>query len=605
MEQFLKEIGQLVQEEKYEVVLLRFEEKIIELQQINSCELDDVLYEYAYILLDFGMHEDGVQILKSLYNKGYRKDDIEEYFENAFILPNKEEFYKTYQENINKLIKIKKNILINNYEKLVIDFIPINEDKYIIWDRAERIMKNLVDISEEYFCDLEQLTTSIECSDILIKDSWNIFDKGSKFFAYKDKVIYFIPDDLLRFNCFFKLPKFYELVYNNIFVFYDIETCQSYFHSNTDVYLPRMLYADDEINRERLEQIVKEEHEYRLTSEGRNESNILLTIGIPSFNRGHRALQTVNYILQTFFDCEIEVVVSDNCSIRNTDGYDKIAQIQDSRLKYYRHNNNPGENRNFDTVFKLAKGKFVCLLSDEDLINYNMLHHYIELCKRDNIGMIVASGSAYYSNSIDHIFKAGDEAFYAVTASLNYISGLIYNKLIYDKYKFYEWSDQQVYYSNFYIQTYAHNAWAMYYAMEKDIMIDSTLFIISQEAEEEYSDRLVSKDSSKDSIALHMTYPHRLLQFMGLIELINNFSDRINKDTVISLYLKIVEKQFFLLNLVRERVATPWKATCDCIKVFSIDRIKELNIKLNFEERQYMIKRIEEYYIEYMKIKSF
>ncbi len=85
----------------------------------------------------------------------------------------------------------------------------------------------------------------------------------------------------------------------------------------------------------KISEILSKEHEYRLTNVGRNRDNILLTIGIPTHNRGNLLLKRLEKLLKMNYDAEIEIVVCKNGNDLYQSEYAEAAKIDDARLSYY------------------------------------------------------------------------------------------------------------------------------------------------------------------------------------------------------------------------------------------------------------------------------
>jgi glycosyltransferase involved in cell wall biosynthesis len=100
----------------------------------------------------------------------------------------------------------------------------------------------------------------------------------------------------------------------------------------------------------------------------------LVTIAIPTHNRADsyfpQALQSA--LRQTYSN--LEIIVSDNCSTDDTQGY--VSRIGDPRVRYFRHEPGIGPNNNFNFSFEQAKGDYFSLLHDDDLIDDD----FIEAC---------------------------------------------------------------------------------------------------------------------------------------------------------------------------------------------------------------------------------
>jgi glycosyltransferase involved in cell wall biosynthesis len=93
----------------------------------------------------------------------------------------------------------------------------------------------------------------------------------------------------------------------------------------------------------------------------------LVTIAIPTYNRAESyflsALQSA--LSQTYSN--IEMVVSDNCSNDHTQAM--VRAIKDPRIRYFRHDPGIGQKNNYNFCIEQAKGNYVLLLHDDDLID--------------------------------------------------------------------------------------------------------------------------------------------------------------------------------------------------------------------------------------------
>ena len=93
----------------------------------------------------------------------------------------------------------------------------------------------------------------------------------------------------------------------------------------------------------------------------------LVTIAIPTYNRAAsylpQALQSA--LRQTY--ANLDIVVSDNCSTDHTRAF--VTNIDDPRLRYFRHGSNIGQKGNYSFCFERARGNYVLLLHDDDTID--------------------------------------------------------------------------------------------------------------------------------------------------------------------------------------------------------------------------------------------
>lgn len=105
-----------------------------------------------------------------------------------------------------------------------------------------------------------------------------------------------------------------------------------------------------------------------------NNSNTLVTIGIPTYNRAGGYLRNVieRSLGQTYQN--LEIIVADNCSTDETP--DLVRSIEDPRLRYFRHDTNIGAIKNFNFCLDQAHGKYFLLFHDDDMIDID----FVETC---------------------------------------------------------------------------------------------------------------------------------------------------------------------------------------------------------------------------------
>lgn len=95
----------------------------------------------------------------------------------------------------------------------------------------------------------------------------------------------------------------------------------------------------------------------------RDTNEILLSICIPTYNRGEILRETLKKITSESFE-KIEILVSDNAS--NDDTRNIVRKYDSFGIKYYRNSENMGVVFNIIKSLELSSGKYVVLSSDED-----------------------------------------------------------------------------------------------------------------------------------------------------------------------------------------------------------------------------------------------
>ena len=104
-----------------------------------------------------------------------------------------------------------------------------------------------------------------------------------------------------------------------------------------------------------------------------DKSQILLSIVIPTFSRPETLVDTLDSIARNNIDCDYQVIVVDNSadfSKENRtksllDGYNNLPIV------YYINEKNLGMEGNWNRGIDLAKGKYICLIHDDDMISAN------------------------------------------------------------------------------------------------------------------------------------------------------------------------------------------------------------------------------------------
>lgn len=100
----------------------------------------------------------------------------------------------------------------------------------------------------------------------------------------------------------------------------------------------------------------------------------LVTIAIPTYNSANRYLAGSIECVRAQTYKNIEIVVSDNGSTDNTE--DVVRGFNDERIRYIKHEKSLGPNGNFNFCVNEARGEYVLVLHDDDLIDTD----FLEVC---------------------------------------------------------------------------------------------------------------------------------------------------------------------------------------------------------------------------------
>lgn len=118
----------------------------------------------------------------------------------------------------------------------------------------------------------------------------------------------------------------------------------------------------------------------------------LLTIAIPTYNRA----RYLNELLSVLFDQlkdkpNIELIISDNASPDETPGVVRSFVDAGMRISYLRSVENIGPDANFLLCFEKAKGKYVWLIGDDDIIVPGGIAKILALISMDEYSLVYAS----------------------------------------------------------------------------------------------------------------------------------------------------------------------------------------------------------------------
>jgi len=142
------------------------------------------------------------------------------------------------------------------------------------------------------------------------------------------------------------------------------------------------------------------------------EEYFKLSIAIPTFNgEEYLALVLDNIINQIEITNEkIEVLISDNASTDNTKFIVSKYKKKFSFISYYINKDNFGPDVNYDLAVRKAKGKFVWLLSDNDLILNDGIRKVCQII--DSYPSI----SAIFLNFVNSPIKSDDGEFLCINS---------------------------------------------------------------------------------------------------------------------------------------------------------------------------------------------
>ena len=406
-------------------------------------------------------------------------DEIIDFVFGAFIEPNLKEIKNNIYKN-SLLIDIPIDM-----ENITYYILPTEENNtYFILDKK---YKKIIKINNEIDVIGNSLEKFSDYSVIIEKD----IDILNPFFLANDlksinRNLYVIIDK--EIEAFLQIKEYDKDELNNIKIFKNVLEFEEYFIESED-YFPRntVKYDNNPINR--LEEIRERIHVYRINKKCTKRP--LLSIGIPSSERGTFALSNIIHTLNTQFDYEIEVILSDNASTTLPQYYNIIKNIQDSRLVYNRNDINLGYHGNVRKLIELAKAKYILFNCDTDVLITDRLEEILSIIRdaKQNYSQIITDGYTKGLGKNDLYIKSAYDTLNNVSFISNYLFGNIFNVDLIKENRFIEYLDFNADHSEFILS---------YYHMAIDLFLESfgNTFVYSKKIVDEYvgeTSYLVSK----------------------------------------------------------------------------------------------------------------
>ncbi len=541
------------------------------------------LLDYACTQFENGAYDAALEAFILAYEKGYEKEWVLENIYSCYMEGNEAEFQKNY-EHWNTGDKLK-------YEGLTLDFIPYREGEYYIYDKEIQNFRGIFSMDSVNHVTRQEDFRRMEFSALAVAMYWDWSSLPEILAEAEFRKIYAVCQDMNKCASFFKVPELAGYA-KNIMLFPDMEAFRHYFHGHTSEYLPKLCVGTEE-GKKRLLDIINQEHTYRLTPEGRNTDNVLLTIGIPTYERGHLLLKRIKNLLPMAYDAEIEIAVSKNGTELYQEEYRQVAKMQDARLVYYDHGKTLDATANWRYVVELASGKYVLFVSDEDDVVVEALEHYFKLLTDYPQLNAVRAKTAYQHRDISErsYGEKGLKAFMNFFLRQNYLSGLIVRREDFVRENF---KRLKKFGDNAFFIFYPHEWWCALLSQKGDNVTEPVVLIQEKDG--------VPQSASEVVIDGYATYEGRLQQFQGIVEFLHWMMDGDAAGAAAGLDMTI-RKTTYLLKGAREyghdiEHYEEWidkfcRMAMDAIDTFVLS--EEQKLKLFLTLQYCVIKSIEQY----------
>ena len=177
-----------------------------------------------------------------------------------------------------------------------------------------------------------------------------------------------------------------------------------------------------------------------IDSQHSTDSLPILTIAIPTFNRAAYLAQNLAQLqseVKMVSEKDVEILVSDNCSTDLTHSVVDDACEAGLRIRYVRNSENVGWGRNFAQCFNLARGKYVLLLGDDDLLVDGALALLLDRLARREYGVVCLRAYGFDTDfrreypgdfGVERSFQEADAFLMAIGPLMTMISSNVMSK---------------------------------------------------------------------------------------------------------------------------------------------------------------------------------
>lgn len=247
--------------------------------------MGDLHYKRGINFFELEQYEQAIEDWICAYELGYNKDQILNNIYECFILPNDSEFRENYERNNDGFTRL-------DYDDCVLDFIPVSENKFYIYDKENKKFQGAFCLEET-----ELEGSILGFNGILYTDTWDVRqildDTKRQLFG----VVYLLLGQLeSRFISFFKLPKFRELYLGKMILFHDAVSMQNFFVDNEEYCLPRVIVSED--TTKYLQAIDNIQKEKRATINKNGRKNLLLIKGQSQYGALRRMIDDLAQALR-------------------------------------------------------------------------------------------------------------------------------------------------------------------------------------------------------------------------------------------------------------------------------------------------------------------
>lgn len=114
----------------------------------------------------------------------------------------------------------------------------------------------------------------------------------------------------------------------------------------------------------------------------------ILSICIPTYNRAKYLKHSLDVLCPQINSDDVELIISDNNSPDDTENIVKDFILTNTRIQYFKQETNVGAARNFLSLMHRAKGEYLFLLGDDDVLTDNAVSILVDRLKGSYYGLL-------------------------------------------------------------------------------------------------------------------------------------------------------------------------------------------------------------------------
>lgn len=155
------------------------------------------------------------------------------------------------------------------------------------------------------------------------------------------------------------------------------------------------------------------------------DSGVLLTIGIPTFNRPHELIEILTSIekgISSRSNLSLEILISDNNSLPSVESIVNPFLKRNLEFRLLKNIENIGYDRNIDQIFRAGRGRYILIISDDDRVKPE---RFIELLAsiEENIADIYLYESEFRDSNLEFAYNFEENFFKFVESTKFYPTG--------------------------------------------------------------------------------------------------------------------------------------------------------------------------------------